>query len=126
MFNKNTLKTMATIAGLTLLTTTAHAAKLSDVVNNVSDMGTSLVDMINTFAKVGGIGIFVWGLWDWYQTGQQGSQVKMKTVITKLLVGGSLFAAPFLLDATSTQLTGGQSGRVSEAQRAANSNVGWK
>lgn len=126
MFNKNTLKTMATIAGLTLLTTTAHAAKLSDVVNNVSDMGTSLVDAINTFAKVGGIGIFVWGLWDWYQTGQQGSQVKMKTVITKLLVGGSLFAAPFLLDATSTQLTGGQSGRVSEAQRAANSNVGWK
>lgn len=126
MFNKSTLKTMATIAGLTLLTTTAHAAKLSDVVNNVSDMGTSLVDAINTFAKVGGIGIFVWGLWDWYQTGQQGSQVKMKTVITKLLVGGSLFAAPFLLDATSTQLTGGQSGRVSEAQRAANSNVGWK
>lgn len=126
MFNKNTLKTMATIAGLTLLTTTAHAAKLSDVVNNVSDIGTSLVDMINTFAKVGGIGIFVWGLWDWYQTGQQGSQVKMKTVITKILVGGALFAAPFLLDATSTQLTNDSSKRVSGAIKASSNGVDWK
>lgn len=83
----------------------AYAAKISDLFNNVSEMGGSAVTLISTFAKVGGIGVFVWGLWDWYQSGQQNSQIKMKTVWTKVLVGALLVGAPFFLESTLNQVT---------------------
>lgn len=106
---KNKILSLGAIVGLSLLSTTVFAADkgVAGLISNVSEMGTSMVDAISTFARVGGIGLFVWGLWDWYQTGQQGSQVKMKTVVVKLLVGALLVAAPFVLDKTIEQVSGG-------------------
>lgn len=106
---KNKILSLGTIVGLSLLSTTAFAAgtNVAGLIDNVSSLGSSVITAISTFAKAGGIGVFVWGLWDWYQTGQQGSQVKMKTVVTKLIVGALLVAAPFVLDATINQVGGG-------------------
>lgn len=111
---KNKILSLGAIVGLSLLSTTALAAggNVESMITNVSNLGNSMVDAIATFAKVGGIGLFVWGLWDWYQTGQQGSQVKMKTVVIKLLVGALLVAAPFVLDSTVNQVSGGGAERV--------------
>lgn len=121
---KNKILSLGAIVGLSLLSTTALAAggNVESMITNVSNLGNSMVDAIATFAKVGGIGLFVWGLWDWYQTGQQGSQVKMKTVVIKLLVGALLVAAPFVLDSTVNQVSGGGAERVKgKAQNTADS-----
>ena len=100
-------------AGLVDVAYAAGGTKISDLLNNVSDLGGSAVTLISTFAKVGGIGVFVWGLWDWYQSGQQNSQVKMKTVWTKVLVGALLVGAPFFLESTLNQVSGGGATKVS-------------
>lgn len=106
--SKSKILSLGAIMGLSLSTTVfAAGTGVAGLIENVSGMGSSLVEAISTFARVGGIGLFVWGLWDWYQTGQQGSQVKMKTVVTKLLVGALLVAAPFVLDKTIEQVGGG-------------------
>lgn len=113
MYKKIILMSLLLTAGLVDVAYAAGGTKISDLLNNVSDLGGSAVTLISTFAKVGGIGVFVWGLWDWYQSGQQNSQVKMKTVWTKVLVGALLVGAPFFLESTLNQVSGGGATKVS-------------
>lgn len=91
------------------------ADNLGNVIDRFTGLGSNIVKLVSMLATVGGIGLFVWGLFDWWQSTKQGSQVRMGMVFVKLAIGGALTVAPYLLETTGNQFADGSQKRLSSS-----------
>ena len=84
----------------------------STVTENIVESSADLPNLISTVAYVGGIGLGVAGIFKLKQHVDNPAQTPMKDGLVRLGASGGLIALPFMTEAMTNTVSGGEDGTV--------------
>lgn len=101
----------ALTVGVLASSTAAHASdkNFSTISDNIVDSSASLPNLISTVAYLGGCGLGVAGVFKLKQHVDNPGQTPMKDGLVRLGAGGGLLALPFMTEAMTNTVSGGDS-----------------
>lgn len=104
----------ALTAGILAGAGTAEAGNtnFSTISDNIVESSSSLPNLISTVAYLGGTGLGVAGVFKLKQHVDNPGQTPMKDGLVRLGAGGGLLALPFMTDAMTNTVSGGDGGGV--------------
>lgn len=104
----------ALTAGVLASAGTAEAGNtnFSTISDNIVESSSSLPNLISTVAYLGGTGLGVAGVFKLKQHVDNPGQTPMKDGLVRLGAGGGLLALPFMTDAMTNTVSGGDGGGV--------------
>lgn len=91
----------------------AGTQNFATITENIGDSTANLPNLISTVAYVGGIGLGVAGIFKLKQHVDQPGQHPMKDGLVRLGSAGALLALPFMTEAMTNTVSGGDTGKVS-------------
>ena len=99
----------ALTVGVLASSTAAHASdkNFSTISDNIVDSSASLPNLISTVAYLGGCGLGVAGVFKLKQHVDNPGQTPMKDGLVRLGAGGGLLALPFMTEAMTNTVSGG-------------------
>ncbi len=104
----------ALTVGVLASSTAAHAGdkNFSTISDNIVESSSSLPNLISTVAYLGGCGLGVAGVFKLKQHVDNPGQTPMKDGLVRLGAGGGLLALPFMTEAMTNTVSGGDTGGV--------------